>query len=146
MVNTICKQHQNWDREGGEEFREDEDDNVITVSSPSHPWLHHVSGLGLKLLVLTEGQEDRHKLHRVYLGLASNSSLLLSLGTVALRQEEQISQLAASGEISCKNQELGRALLGGLGIKVNISGRSWGGQQPGLGGECSLYSPGGSGP
>ena len=121
MVNTICKQHQNRGREGGEEFREDEDDNVITVRSPSHPWLHHVSGLGLKLLVLTEGQENRHKLHRVYLGLASNSSLLLSLGTVALRQEEQISQLVASGEISCESEELGRALFSLLEKSVTWS-------------------------
>ena len=54
---------------------------------------------------------DRHRIHGAYLsGTSKDSSLLLSLGAVASLQEERIWEMGVGGNISCWNEEDGRAL------------------------------------
>ena len=112
LQDTICNEDIKW-----KEKRENEkyDSNVVIVSSARHSELHPVSGLGLKLLSMTEQEGDRHRIHEAQLRRTTESSLLLSLGAVALRQEEQILKLEVYGDISCLNEAHGRSLCSLIG-------------------------------
>ena len=112
LQDTICNEDIKW-----KEKRENEkyDANVVIVSSTRHSELHPVSGLGLMLLYMTEQEGDKHRIHEAHLRRTTESSLLLSLGAVALRQEEQILKLEVYGDISCLNEEQERSLCSLLG-------------------------------
>ena len=80
----------------------------ITVSSPSSPQLHSVSGLGLQLLALTDREEARHTVHEVKIGGDISPSLMLSLASL---QRDQITALVVEGGVKCTTEEEGSALV-----------------------------------
>ena len=83
-------------------------ENSITVSCPTSPQLHSVSGLGLRLLVLIGREEARHTVHKVTSYWIS-PSLLLSLASL---QREQIRELVVEGtSFDCTTEEEGRTLV-----------------------------------
>ena len=82
-------------------------EDSITVSSPSSPQLHCVSGLGLELLVLASREVAwHHTVHMVRMWRIP-PSLLLSLASL---EREQVVELVV-GNIACTTAEEGRALV-----------------------------------
>ena len=111
----------------------------ISVTCPSHPSPHTVSGLGLQLLVATDRQGQGHTLHSLALSyVLGNGPLLLALGALAGLQEQRVTELVSSGAISCSTEEEGRALcsllelcttwrLEVLSLGGEVGGETWAG-------------------
>ena len=76
------------------------EEDRVTVSFPSSPQLHTVSGLGLELLALTGRKEVSHSLHKIQMYTISPSVLL----AMASLQRTKMLELVA-GHVSCSTEE-----------------------------------------
>ena len=78
----------------------------ITVSCPTTPQLHSVSGLGFELLALTDREGARHTVHKIKMS-STFPSLLLPLASL---QRHKISEMVVKG-VRCTTEEEGSALV-----------------------------------
>ena len=103
----------------------------ITVSCPSSPQLHSVSGLGLELLALSDREGARHTVRKIKMGRIS-PSLLLSLASL---QRDQVTELEGDS-VRCNTEEEGSALVsllessttwkvGMLQLSGEVGGQTW---------------------
>ena len=82
------------------------EEDRVTVSFPSSPQLHSVTGLGLEVLALTAREDARHAVHKINMSRISRSLLLSHISV----QREQISELVVFVIRSTTEVE-GRALV-----------------------------------